>query len=142
MVQIRVLLVDDNFFVRQGLRMSLETFEQLLIVGEAANGAEAVSLCEALLPDVMLLDVMLGKEDGIGVARHILSTRPTIKIIMLSGFLDEKLLSSALSAGAQGYMMKNVSLDFMKEAISEVWAGKRVLCPEALKLFQRIQPVD
>lgn len=142
MVQIRVLLVDDNFFVRQGLRISLDTFEQLLIVGEAANGAEAVSLCEALLPDVMLLDVMLGKEDGIGVARHILSTQPTIKIIMLSGFLDEKLLSSALSAGAQGYMMKNVSLNFMIEAISEVWAGKRVLCPEALKLFQRIQPVD
>ena len=120
--------------------MSLETYDHINIVGEASSGAEILALCQSLAPDVILLDVMLGKDDGIAIARQILSRLPDIKVIMLSGFLTEELLSSALMAGVMGYVLKNVSLEFLSEAVRDVSMGNRVLCVEALKMYQRIHP--
>jgi DNA-binding NarL/FixJ family response regulator len=103
---IRVLLVDDHDMVRRGLAVFLEAFPDMELVGEAADGLEAVALCDTVQPDVILMDVLMPQVDGIEATRRIRARYPHIQVLMLSSSKDEDLIKSGIQAGAIGYILK------------------------------------
>ena len=106
---IRVLVVDDHAMVRRGLAAFLKAKAGLLLVGEASNGAEAISLCERLQPDVVLMDLMMPGMSGAEATRTIRGRWPAVQVIALTSFGDKELVREALAAGALSYLLKNVS---------------------------------
>jgi len=129
-VPIRVALVDDHEMVRYGLHWSLEAEADMVVVGEAGTGEEAVRLAQEHRPDVMLLDVRLGDMDGPEVCRRVLAAAPGTAVIMLTSYAQEALILRSLSAGAKGYMIKDVELSELKAAIRAVHGGHSVLDPK------------
>lgn len=119
---IRVLLVDDHEMVRNGLAVFLEGFANLKLVGEAANGAEAIRLCEETQPDIVLMDLKMPGMDGVAATRAIRGAFPQVRIIVLSSFRDEELLEDALKAGAAGYLLKNTSVEELAHLINRAVA--------------------
>ena len=128
---IRVLLVDDHAVVRSGLAGFLLAFDDMKLVGEAASGEEAVSLCRQVQPDVVLMDLMLPGMDGAAATHAIRERCSDIKVIVLTSFQEEELVQRALQAGAISYLLKNVSVDELAEAIRAAVAGRPTLAPEA-----------
>ena len=128
---IRVLLVDDHAVVRSGLAGFLLAFADMKLVGEAASGEEAVSLCRQVQPDVVLMDLMMPGMDGAEATRAIRERCPDIKVIVLTSFQEEELVQRALQAGAISYLLKNVSVDELADAIRAAVAGQPTLAPEA-----------
>jgi two-component system, NarL family, response regulator LiaR len=116
-VLVRVLLVDDHEVLRHGMRVIFEIFDDLLLVGEAANGREAVTLCETLQPDVVLMDLIMQEMDGVTATQLIRRHNPAVQVVVLSSFSDEKLVQSAYDAGIVEYLLKNVSIDEIADAI-------------------------
>ncbi|MEZ4671123.1 MAG: response regulator transcription factor [Anaerolineae bacterium] len=114
---IRVLIVDDHDVVRRGLNIFFQAYDELELVGEAVNGAEAVQLCGELHPDVVLMDVIMPEMDGITATATIRQTFPKIQVIALTSFQDDESMQSMMDAGAVGYMLKNASIDDLAEAI-------------------------
>jgi len=108
MDKISVLVVDDHAMVRQGLRSFLELQEDMEIVGEAANGLEAVQQVPHLLPDVVLMDLVMPQMDGIEATRRIRALSPSTQIIVLTSFSDDEKVFAAIKAGALSYLLKNV----------------------------------
>jgi NarL family two-component system response regulator LiaR len=135
---IRVMIVDDHGMVRRGLVAYLEEEPDLELVGEAADGEEAVQLCEQLQPDVILMDQVMPKMDGADATRSILKRRPQVQVIALTSFQDKELIQEALQAGAISYLLKNVSGNDLVEAIRAAYAGRATLAPEAVEAL--IQP--
>lgn len=131
--KIRVIIVDDHHILRQGFAVYIQDFEDLELVGEAANGVEAIELCRAVKPDVVLMDLVMPVMDGITAIPLILQENRGIRIIALSGFArDEELIRSALMAGATSFLFKNVEADRLAEAIRATQTGKRTLSPEVV----------
>ena len=130
---IRVLLVDDHEMVRSGLEVFLEVSDDLALVGEAADGEEAVRLCDALHPDVVLMDLVMPRMDGIEATRAIRQAHPHTQVIALTSFKDEELVHAALQAGAIGYLLKNASIEELSAAIRAAHAGRSTLAPEAVQ---------
>jgi NarL family two-component system response regulator LiaR len=128
---IRVMIVDDHDMVRKGLAAFLMVCPDLELVGEASNGEEAVHLCEQARPDVILMDLVMPQMDGRAATRAIRERWPQVQIIALTSFQEKKLVQEALQAGAISYLMKNVSVDDLAEAIRAAYAGKPTLAPEA-----------
>jgi NarL family two-component system response regulator LiaR len=128
---IRVIIVDDHDMVRSGLEVFLETCDDLALVGEASSGYEAVRLCTELQPDVVLMDLLMPGMDGVSATRAIRQTNPNIQIIALTSFKDRELVQEALQAGAIGYLLKNISIDELADAIRSAHSGKSILAPEA-----------
>jgi NarL family two-component system response regulator LiaR len=128
---IRVMLVDDHTMVRRGLATFLKVFDDLELVGEAANGEDAIQLCAQVLPDVVLMDMVMPDMDGVAATRAIRQQFPTVQIIALTSFKDKGLVQDALQAGAIGYLLKDVSADALAEAIRAAHAGRGTLSPEA-----------
>lgn len=128
---IRVLIVDDHDMVRSGLEVFLETCDDLELVGEASGGEEAVRLSAELQPDVILMDLVMPGMDGIAATRNILDANPQVKIIALTSFKEKELVHEALQAGAISYLLKNVSIDELSNAIRDAYSGKSTLAPEA-----------
>ncbi len=128
---IRVLIVDDHEMVRRGLSMFLRGFDDLVLVGEAANGAEAVSLCAEVQPDVILMDIVMPGTNGIEATRLIREQYPTIQIVALTSSSDTDSVTAAIRAGATSYLLKNISDDQLANAIRAANDGQRVLSPEA-----------
>lgn len=128
---IRVLIVDDHDMLREGLAMFLKAFPDMQMVGEAANGLEAVERCRELSPDVVLMDLVMPEMDGVAAIRIVHDERPGTAIIALSSFGEERLVRSALEAGALSYLLKNVSAESLAEAIRLACAGISSLSPEA-----------
>ena len=129
--KIRVVIVDDHDMLRQGLVVYIDAFDDLELVGEAANGEEAIQLCREAKPDVVLMDLVMPVMDGVTAVTHILRDNPGIQVIMLSGFdQDDVLIRSALKAGATSYLLKNVIAQKLAEAIRATQSGKRTLSPE------------
>jgi len=128
---IRVLIVDDHAVVRSGLSAFLLAFDDLELVGEARNGAEAIHLAERRSPDVVLMDLVMMGMDGAAATREIRRRWPTIQVIALTSFKDEHLVQSALQAGAIGYLLKDVTANELATAIRTVHAGRPALAPEA-----------
>ena len=130
---ISVLLADDHSLVRKGFRRLLEDDDSIKVVGEAANGSEAVELARKLHPRVVVMDMAMPGLDGVQAAREILRDRPETAILMLSMYSEERYVRNALDAGARGYVLKNAIDVDLARAIKEVAAGHRVIGPGLLR---------
>jgi DNA-binding NarL/FixJ family response regulator len=126
---IRIVLVDDQTLVRQGIRSLLQLAGDITIVGEAGDGDEALSVIAREKPDVVLLDVRMPKKNGLDVLRELKTTNTVPPIILLTTFDDDEALLAAVKAGAKGYLLKDVSLEQLTEAIRAVAAGGTVIRP-------------
>jgi NarL family two-component system response regulator LiaR len=127
------MIVDDHDMVRSGLSVFLEAFDDLELVGEAADGQEAIHLCSELQPHVVLMDLVMPEMDGVAATQAIRRANPTVQIIALTSFNDQDLVQGALQAGAVGYLLKNASIDELAAAIRAARVGKPILAPEALQ---------
>lgn len=114
---IRVIIVDDNDLVRFSLKLFLSICDDLQLVGEAANGKEAVTLCERLQPNLVLMDLLMPEMDGATATRIIRQRFPYIRVLVLTSAIDPDLVTAALVAGAEGYLQKNVNIAVMAAAI-------------------------
>jgi NarL family two-component system response regulator LiaR len=132
---IRVLLVDDHAVVRSGLADFLFAYDDLELVGEASNGEVAVSMCERVKPDVVLMDLVMPGMDGAEATQAIRQACPDIQVIALTSYKDEDLVQNAMQAGAIGYLLKNVTADELAEAIRSAKAGRPTLAPEAAQVL-------
>jgi NarL family two-component system response regulator LiaR len=128
---IKVMIVDDHPIVRNGLTAMLYPFDDLEVVGEADGGREALAKCRESLPDVILMDMLMPDMDGVSTTIAVLDQYPTVKIVVLTSFPDEGLVQKALEAGATGYLLKNIPIDTLAEAIRTVYAGQPIFAPEA-----------
>jgi DNA-binding NarL/FixJ family response regulator len=126
---IRVLIVDDHAVVREGLRTFLELQDGLEVVGEAGDGDEALPLAERLRPDVILMDLVMPRLDGVGAMRELRGRVPGARVIVLTSFLDEERLMPAIRAGAAGYLLKNVQPQELARAIRLADAGETLIDP-------------
>ncbi|MEX1158515.1 MAG: response regulator transcription factor [Thermomicrobiales bacterium] len=127
---IRVLVVDDNFVVRRGLQSSLELDNTMVVVGEAANGEEAVELARDLVPDVILMDIRMPLRDGIAATEIISDEAPSSKVLMLTWSEDPEHLRSAVLAGAKGYLVHGrFSPERLAEAVRVVHEGGALITP-------------
>src|SRR5947208_5585535 len=133
---LRVLIVDDHALFRRGLQMVLASEPDIEVVGEASDGAEAVERAKALRPNVVLMDVRMPKRSGIEAAGVIRDELPEAKILMLTMSDEEADLYEAIKAGASGYLLKEIPIDEVAEAIRSVSAGQSRLSPSmAAKLL-------
>lgn len=128
MPQIRILLVDDHLIVRSGLRRLLETCGYVEVVGEAANGEEAVAMADLAEPDVTFMDIRMPGMSGVEAIRKLKERHPQMNIIVLTLYGDQY-LASAIEAGATGYLLKDISREDILEAIEAVHRGQSVLDP-------------
>lgn len=136
---IRVLISDDHDVVRRGLRALLETEDGIEIVGEAADGVEAVLKARSLKPDVTLLDLMMPRKNGIEVIADIKQETPDARILVLTSFSDDEKVFSAIKAGALGYLLKETSPDELLQAVRDVYHGESSLHPAiARKLIREL----
>ncbi|MCS7060296.1 MAG: response regulator transcription factor [Anaerolineae bacterium] len=127
---IRILLAEDHKIVREGTRQLLEQSDDLVVIAEAATGEAAVELCEQLKPDVVVMDVHLPGINGIEATRVIRLRLPSIRVVVLSAYDDDRYVFPLLQAGANGYLLKTTSGDNLAEAIRSVFKGETVLDPQ------------
>jgi len=121
------VLVDDHDVVRQGVRSVLETQDDIVIVAEAATVPEALTTVDRHRPDVVVMDIALGDSSGIDLTRDILRRWPETKVLMLTGMPDETSLVSSIKAGARGYLLKQIALPELVDAVRAVDAGQHVI---------------
>lgn len=134
---IRVMVVDDQAVVRSGLTAFLSIYDDLILVGEANDGAKAINLCSQLRPDVVLMDLVMPNVDGAAATAAIRKHYPHIQVIALTSFKEDDLIKRVLEAGAIGYLLKNVSADELANAIRAAYAGRPTLAPEATQALIR-----
>lgn len=127
--RIRVLVVDDSELVRSGLRTLLGSYPDVEVIGETDSAAGALREVQALRPDLVLLDLRLPDGDGCDVCRRILRDRPECRILVLSSKLDARSVSEAITAGAHGYLIKDIDGPGLVQGIMDVAAGRTVLAP-------------
>ena len=136
---IRVVIADDHAVVRQGLRTFLDLQDDMEVVGEAADGAEAVEQAERAAADVVLVDLVMPGVDGLEALRRLRERVPTARAIVLSSFIDDEKLLPAVRAGAAGYLLKDVQPQELVDAIRTVHAGGALLHPKvASRLLQEM----
>jgi NarL family two-component system response regulator LiaR len=126
---IRVLIVDDHAVVREGLRSFLELQEGMTVVGEAEDGEEAVAAAEQLRPDVVLMDLVMPKVDGVEAMRRLRERVPAARVIVLTSFLEDERLLPAVRAGAAGYLLKNAQPQELARAIRTAHEGEALIDP-------------
>ena len=126
---LRVMVVDDHALFRRGLQMVLQAEPDLDLVGEASDGAEAVERSQELMPDVILMDVRMPKRSGIEATTQIKDLLPHVKILMLTISDEEADLYDAIKAGASGYLLKEILIEEVADAIRSVWAGQSRISP-------------
>ncbi len=127
--KLRVLLVDDHALFRRGLQMVLKQEPDIEVVGEAADGQEAVQKASELMPDVVLMDVKMPRRSGIEATEQLRELLPHVKILMLTISDEEADLYDAIKAGASGYLLKEISIDEVADAVRSVWAGQSRISP-------------
>ena len=130
---IRVMLADDHTMVRRGLATFLMIFDDMTLVGEAANGAEAIQRCAEVHPDVILMDMIMPDMDGVAATRAIRQQFPHVQIIALTSFKEGDLVKKALEAGAIGYLLKDVTADELAAAIRAAYSGRATLSPDVVQ---------
>ena len=128
--RIRVIIVDDHDLVRKGLAVLLEAFEDLGLVGAAANGQEAVQMCDWIQTDVVLMDLDMPKMDGIAATRTLRKRHPRVQVVALIGFGEEELLEEVMKAGAFSYVFKSAPIDHIAETIRAAAAGDSIPQPD------------
>jgi len=142
-VPVRVLIVDDHSVVRQGLRMFLKLDPELEVVGEAANGAEAIQMARALKPDVVLMDLLMPGTDGITATGRIRAEVPQTEVLALTSVLEDASVVGAVQAGAIGYLLKDTQAEQLCKAIKAAAKGQVQLAPEAAaRLVREVRAPD
>jgi DNA-binding NarL/FixJ family response regulator len=142
-VTIRVLIADDHAVVRQGLRTFLELQDEIEVVGEAADGIEALELVQRTEPDVALLDLVMPRLGGLEAIRRIREVAPATRVLVLTSFADDDTVLPALRAGAAGYLLKDVQPPELVGAIRTVHAGEALLAPAvATMLVEQLAAED
>src|SRR5260370_13279096 len=138
---IRVVVVDDHWVVRQGLRLFLGQQDGIEVVGEAADGEEALGVVEALRPDVVLMDLLMPRLDGIEATRRSRERWPQVEVVALTTVADGESVVEAISAGATGYLLKDSRGDALVTAVRAAAEGRVELSPEAARrLAAAIRP--
>jgi DNA-binding NarL/FixJ family response regulator len=140
MTKIRVVIADDHEIVRRGLRMTIQGETDMTLVGEAANGQEAVELVAHAQPDVLLLDLQMPEMDGVRAAEIIHQMHPRPMILALTSFRDDAQLYAALRAGVDGYLLKDIDGDALVAAIRGAASGKPQLHQEVAKRLMARMP--
>ncbi|MGD0765465.1 MAG: response regulator transcription factor [Dehalococcoidia bacterium] len=133
MSKISILIADDHTLVREGTRQRLEREEDFEVVGEAADGSEAVKLASQLKPDVAIIDVAMPNLNGIEATKQIKQSHPGTAVLVLSAYDNDQYIYAALEAGASGYLLKNVRGQQLVDAIRDVRAGEVVLDPHVAR---------
>ena len=126
---IRVLVVDDQTLVRSGFRMILDAQDDIEVVGEAGDGAEALALVRELAPDVVLMDIRMPKLDGLDATRRLLAADGAPRVLVLTTFDADEYVYAAMKAGASGFLLKDVRAEQLAEAVRTVAAGETLLAP-------------
>jgi NarL family two-component system response regulator LiaR len=140
---IRILIADDHSVVRQGLQMFLGLDEELEVVGEAANGEEALRLARELKPDVVLMDLLMPVMDGVTATAAIRRELPDTEVVALTSVLEDQTISEAIRAGAIGYLLKDTQADELSRAIKAAAAGQVQLSPQvATRLMREIRVAE
>ncbi|MDZ4797096.1 MAG: response regulator transcription factor [Bryobacteraceae bacterium] len=135
MAEVRVMLADDHSIVRKGLRSALEEDDQFCVVGEAANGREAVQIAEQLLPDIAIVDIGMPQLNGIEATAQIQKVSPKTRVVILSMHTDETYILRALTAGARGYLLKDTAENDVRAAVHAVAQGKSYFSPAIAKML-------
>ena len=142
--KIRLMLVDDQPLFREGLHLLLSTFADITVVGEAANGQEALELAPKLRPDVVLMDLRMPILDGVAATRQLKTILPACQVIVLTTFDDDETVFEGLRAGAVGYLLKDVSSNKLAEAVRAAARGESFLQPaiaaKVVAEFARLEP--
>ncbi|MBZ0280649.1 MAG: response regulator transcription factor [Anaerolineae bacterium] len=133
--KISVLLIDDHEIVRQGLRVSLENFEDFDVIGDTGDARKGIDLCVKHQPDVVLMDIVMPIMDGITATKQIREQCPDTQVIALTSFERDDQVQQALQAGAISYLMKNVSVEELANAVRKACDGKATLAPEAVQVL-------
>ncbi len=142
---IRILIVDDHFIIREGMRLIFNTIPEIDLVGEAANGQEALTQVYALSPDVVLMDLQMPIMDGITAIENLRASHPDLAIIILTTYKENDLMLRGLKAGARGYLLKDTDRETLIDTIQAAASGKTLLKPEILQQvldFQQDQPTQ
>ena len=140
MDEIKVLIADDHTVVRKGIRALLETEPGITVVGEAADGEDAIHKALALKPDVILMDLVMPKLDGVQAIKELREVLPEIKVLVLTSFAEDRRIVAAIEAGALGYLLKDSSPEDLARAIREVHRGESSLHPKvAQQLIKKLR---
>jgi NarL family two-component system response regulator LiaR len=134
---VRLLIIDDHDVVRQGLRLYLKRDPEIEVVGEAADGEEAVQLARSLRPDVVLMDPLMPRMEGIEATEAIRTELPEVETVALTSVLEDGAVTGAIRAGAIGYLLKNTKAEELIRAIKGAAAGQVQLAPEAAARLMR-----
>jgi len=134
---IRIVIAEDHQIVREGLHFFLDAQPDIEVVGEAANGKEALEIVGEARPDVLLLDLIMPEMDGLEVLRAIDQVAPGVSVLVLTSALDDRMVIPAVRAGAAGYVLKTVSSAELADAVRSVARGKPVLNPEITRMLMR-----
>ncbi len=134
---IRVMLVDNHQLIRDGLKMLLSVHDDLEVVADVGDGGKALQLCARIEPDVILMDIVMPKVDGLTATARISKSYPNIKIIALTSFLEEELIQNMLKSGADGYLLKDVGAEELAEAIRASYQGRSTIDPAAAQVLAR-----
>ena len=141
--QIKVMIVDDHKIVRRGIKAFLAEFENICVIGEAANGIEAAAMVENIKPDVILLDLLMPGIDGIETIKRILAIQPNQRIIILTAFIHDDKLPLAIQAGAWGYIKKDAEPEDLLQSIQKVYAGEPAIDPgKAWKILRGMAGIE
>jgi two-component system response regulator DevR len=138
---VRIVLVDDSSLVRQGIKAVLTAqapTPPIQVIGEAANVADAISTVARLKPDVVLLDIRLPDGSGFDACKEILKKQPETRVLVLTSFTNDTFIYDAITAGAQGYLMKEIDPQGLVQAIHDIAAGKSILSPDVMAGVMRV----
>lgn len=136
----KILIVDDDALIRDGLAMILETEEDMEIVGTASNGQEAVNLCGKTQPDVVLMDIRMPVMDGVQATKNIKEQFRAVRVLLLTTFKDSNYIKSAINYGADGYVLKSCGADRLVDSIRAVYGGNVVLEKEIASALTKLMP--
>jgi DNA-binding NarL/FixJ family response regulator len=135
--KIRVLIVDDHAMVRRGMRDFLDLHADLEVVGEAADGAEALEATDRLRPDVVVMDLVMPVLDGIAATTQLKARHPSVEVVAITSFIEEDRIAAAIEAGASGFLLKDAEADDLAGAIRSAYGGEMYLDPAVAGIVAR-----
>jgi len=130
---IRVLIADDQSLIREGLRMMLDLYENVMIVGEATNGQDAIEILDRKEVDLILMDIRMPIMNGVEATRIIKGKYPKVKVLILTTFVEDEYIFEGLRNGADGYLLKDISSEELVKAIETVYKGNILLQPDVAR---------